>query len=106
MSKRRSRAIGTVAILVGGLALLAGSGLAAAAAAPSNSRLPQIHGTVQVGQTLAATEGRWKGTQPITFAYQWQRCNSSGGSCANILSSPSGSASYMVTQADVGSRLI
>ena len=42
---------------------------------PANTSVPTISGTTQVGQTLTADPGQWTGTQPITFAYQWERCN-------------------------------
>ena len=45
---------------------------------PATPSLPTISGTAQSGQTLTASPGSWSGTQPITYAYQWQRCNSSG----------------------------
>ncbi len=45
------------------------------ASAPANTVLPSISGTVQVGQTLTASAGTWTGTAPITYTYQWQRCN-------------------------------
>src|SRR5439155_10446484 len=57
----------------------------------------------QAGQTLTASPGTWTGAQPITFAYQWQRCSSSGSACAAI--SGATSPSYAVTSADVGATV-
>src|SRR6266545_4848276 len=74
-----------------------------AAAAPVNTSPPTISGTPQDGQTLTASPGSWSGTQPITYADQWQRCNSSGANCAPI--SGATSPTYAVTSADVGSTL-
>ncbi len=37
-----------------------------------------------VGERLNAEPGGWSGARPITFTYQWQRCNAQGGECANI----------------------
>ena len=50
--------------------------------APANVTLPTISGTPQAGQTLTANTGTWAGTQPITYTYQWQRCDSAGATCA------------------------
>jgi hypothetical protein len=71
--------------------------------APSNTALPTITGTAQDGQTLTATPGDWNGTQPMTYAYQWNRCDTSGASCSPI--SGATSTTYVVTSADVGSTL-
>src|SRR4051794_15856174 len=60
-------------------------GTAAAQVKPTNTSPPTISGTTQVGSTLTADPGQWTGTAPITFTYQWRRCNRSGVSCANII---------------------
>jgi hypothetical protein len=75
----------------------------AAPTPPSWTSSPTISGTAQQGQTLSASTGTWSGTQPLTYAYQWRRCDSSGGSCSAI-SAATGSA-YALAQADVGSTL-
>ena len=36
------------------------------------------------GSTLHAKPGSWSGTLPMTFTYQWTRCNRGGGSCSAI----------------------
>ena len=62
--------------------------------------LPTIGGTAQQGQTLTATSGSWDGTTPITYTYQWQRCNSSGSSCGSIGSATN--QNYVASNGDVG----
>lgn len=44
------------------------------AIAPTNTVLPMLSGTPQVGKTLSISTGSWTGTQPITYTYQWQAC--------------------------------
>ncbi len=74
-----------------------------ASAPPSNTAPPTISGTAQEGQTLNANPGTWSGTQPMTFTYQWQRCDSGGNNCGTI--SGATSAGYVLTSADVGSTI-
>jgi hypothetical protein len=73
---------------------------ASTATAPSNTALPTISGTAKAGQTLSVTSGTWNGTPPLTFAFQWQRCNPSGNSCQNVGGNAS---SYSLGTSDAGS---
>lgn len=70
---------------------------------PTNTALPVVTGTTRTGFSLSTTTGVWSGAPTITFKYQWQRCNSTGGSCVNIVGAIS--SFYLLTNADVGSRL-
>jgi concanavalin A-like lectin/glucanase superfamily protein len=70
---------------------------------PAVTSYPTVSGTAQVGQTLTATTGRWTGTTPIGYAYQWQRCSSSGGNCNAIGGATA--TSYTLTSTDVGSTI-
>jgi hypothetical protein len=74
----------------------------AAAAVPSNTAPPSIGGTAREGQTLTASNGSWS-NNPTKFAYQWQRCNASGASCANITSATN--KTYTVAAADADNTL-
>jgi CHRD domain len=75
-------------LITGVLSVISGSALGqlvrVAASPPISSSPPTISGTVQEGQALAASSGAWTGTMPISYAYQWQRCNSSGSGCGSI----------------------
>jgi hypothetical protein len=75
----------------------------AAAVAPSNTSPPSISGTTQVGQTLSADVGTWTGTAPISYAYQWRRCDSAGASCADIAGAAG--STYTLVTADGGSTI-
>ena len=67
----------------------------ASATPPANMALPTVSGTPQVGQNLTAAQGSWSGTAPISYGYQWRRCDSSGASCVSV-SGGTGTA-YTVT---------
>lgn len=41
--------------------------------APLSTQAPDTSGDPTEGQTLSGTPGSWSGTQPIAYAYQWQR---------------------------------
>ena len=75
----------------------------APATAPSNTSLPVVSGVAQQGQVLSASSGSWSGTAPISYAYQWRRCDSAGANCVDIAGATG--SSYTVVSADVGSTL-
>jgi hypothetical protein len=73
------------------------------AAPPVNTTPPTITGTARQGETVTAQPGTWSGTPPISYAYQWQRCDLSGNNCADIAGATS--RSYTLTVADVTGRV-
>jgi hypothetical protein len=72
--------------------------------APKDTTAPAISGTPKEGTTLTVKHGSWSGTKPLTFTYQWQRCDATTGTnCANIAGATS--TTYVATTSDVGSVL-
>jgi hypothetical protein len=74
-----------------------------AAAGPASTSPPTISGSAVQGQTLTTTTGSWTGAAPISYAYQWQRCDASGSACASLPGA--NDSTYVVGTADVGGTL-
>ena len=72
-------------------------------APPSNTSQPSISGTAMQGQTLTESHGTWD-SNPTSFAYQWQDCDSSGSGCANIAGASG--QTYTLTASDVGHKVV
>jgi hypothetical protein len=89
----------------GGAQALAMPSIVAAQAdsAPVNTKQPDPSGTAKDGNTVSVSNGTWTGTEPLTYSYQWQRCNPKTGSCANV-SHPTGRR-YTIVASDVGFAL-
>jgi hypothetical protein len=62
-----------------------------------------IQGAPQVHGSLIATTGAWSGTPPITFTYQWLRCDAAGNACV-VIPGATG-RNYTPRSADVGHTL-
>ena len=90
-------AVAGVVAVVSGSAF--GTGVRTAASPPTAGSLPTVSGTIQEGQTLTASSGTWTGVTPISYAYQWQRCNSSGSGCGAI--NRATNQNYVVSGGDV-----
>lgn len=72
-------------------------------AAPTNVRAPLVEGSATQGGTLHPANGAWTGTEPLTFRFQWRRCDPDGANCASIASATA--YTYRPSKADAGSRL-
>ncbi|MCW2992664.1 MAG: hypothetical protein JWQ18_159, partial [Conexibacter sp.] len=67
------------------------------------SSAPTIGGTVQVAQTVRAVPALWS-VPTLTERYQWQRCDTDGTSCADIVGAAQ--QNYKVAVADKGHALV
>jgi hypothetical protein len=81
----------------------AGSTAAAAEYAPQNTSRPTISGTPRQGSTLTANPGSYNSTSPISFRYQFRRCDGNGDNCGDIAGATS--QTYTPTSADVSRRI-
>jgi hypothetical protein len=70
--------------------------------APANTAAPTITGTTAAGRSLTADVGTWTGTAPLTYAYQWQRCDKKG---ANCLVLKTATQTYPLGSTDIGYTL-
>jgi hypothetical protein len=70
---------------------------------PRNVSAPRISGTARAGQTITVEPGDWRGAQPMTFAFQWERCGHEGRDCASIDGAVR--ATFALESEDVGHRL-
>jgi hypothetical protein len=103
MRKFQLLAAAAAASVLTALAAVAGLAEAQVQIAPTNTTPPAVEGTPRDGDTLTASEGTWTGDQPITFTYQWQRCDANGANCANVAGATG--RTYAVQTPDVGNRL-
>lgn len=83
--------------------LLPLSGTARAQSAPANTSPPTISGSAAKGQTLVAGTGTWTGTAPISFAFEWRRCDTAGANCTSIAGATN--TTYVLQDADISARI-
>ncbi|HXF98180.1 MAG TPA: hypothetical protein VNJ46_06160 [Gaiellaceae bacterium] len=72
-------------------------------ARPVNVSEPTVSGTPLVGSRLTANRGEWVGQRPITYSFQWLRCNQAGDDCAEIAGATD--TAYLVAEADLSRTL-
>jgi hypothetical protein len=70
---------------------------------PRNTKLPSISGNASPASTLHGDPGTWTGTQPITFTFQWLRCDASGNNCLALNGQLDDS--YTLRDGDIGHTL-
>ena len=74
-----------------------------AALPPANVIPPGISGTAVSGNVVQLDPGQWKGTPPVSYTFQWQRCDASGNSCSDFNGATLDT--YTVPYSDVGPTL-
>jgi sugar lactone lactonase YvrE len=79
--------------------------------APVSQSAPEAEGPATEGKTLTANPGTWLGSEPLTYAYQWQRCPAEAEAaeeeeeeCEDIEGATA--STYTLVEADVGSGVI
>jgi hypothetical protein len=77
--------------------------VAASGSTPNNVVKHSIGGDPRDGSVVTASPGTWTGTQPITYTYQWNRCDQSGAACGAIAGATGNT--YAVNASDVGHTL-
>lgn len=67
---------------------------------PVNVQAPTLSGTPAQNQTIRVNPGRWNGQQPITFTFNWLRCDTAGNNC--IVQAGFNDDAYVLREGDVG----
>jgi hypothetical protein len=70
---------------------------------PTNTSAPAISGRATERQQLTADSGTWDGSQPLTYAYQWQSCVTGPTDCGDIDGATD--ATYVPDGSDIGLSL-
>lgn len=96
----RLRATVTATNAAGSGQAISGATAVVVVGAPVNTVNPVVTGTAKDGQTLSGTAGTWTGGSPITYTFQWWRCDTNGANCSTIANATT--ATYKLTTADVG----
>lgn len=100
-SARHVGGVGAATLAVAALIVAVAQGHSTAK--PAGAGPPTADGKAVEGGTLTATEGKWTGTAPLTYTYQWRRCDKDGGSCADIGGATT--KEYVLKAVDVGATL-
>jgi hypothetical protein len=70
---------------------------------PQNVEAPTLSGTAAQGQTMRVSVGTWTGQQPITFTFNWFRCDSAGNNC--VQQPGFNDDAYVVREGDIGKTI-
>jgi hypothetical protein len=67
---------------------------------PVNVQPPTLSGTAAEGSALRVSPGTWNGVQPITYTFQWLRCDPAGNNC--VVQPGFADDSYVLRDGDIG----
>jgi len=70
---------------------------------PASTAPPKISGTATIGSTLTAATGTWVGDAPITYSFQWRRCDAGGNACKDI--GQATKSTFRITDKEAGSTI-
>jgi hypothetical protein len=106
---RRIRVVVTATNSLGPASATSAATSSVARLAPANTTVPTFASLIsgagaKEGVMQQADAGTWTGTAPLTYTYQWQRCDAAGANCADETTSGT-YFTYVPTPADVGSTL-
>jgi RHS repeat-associated protein len=72
---------------------------------PTNAEAPTIIGVPTAGHTLSAVHGNWSTPhEPLSYVYQWRRCDAAGESCSDIAGATA--ATYTAGSEDTGGHTL
>jgi hypothetical protein len=104
--RSRTKLVLAAAAGVASMAVASAVGIAGASTAanpPTVQIRPSVAGQAVVGRTLTVRNGRWGGTKPLTFAYQWLRCGIGGADCVDVAGQTA--QTYVLVSDDQGRRM-
>ena len=70
---------------------------------PTNVQAPTLSGTFAQAQTIRVSPGSWNGLQPITFTFEWLRCDTAGNNC--VVQPGFNDDAYVLREGDVGKTI-
>ena len=64
---------------------------------------PTVSGTPAVGDRLQAGSGTWTSSTPVSYRYQWYRCDAAGAHCNSLHGATA--AGYTLSKRDAGKTI-
>lgn len=99
---RRVRVFVTATNAAGSVSATSAATAIVSPVAPRNVVPPRIVDKPYLGEDVSVDDGQWTGSEPLVFAYRWERCNSAG-DCVEIDGEVE--STHTIVAADLKSRL-